>query len=116
GEPPFSGEAQAVVYRIVHEFPQAPRARGAAIDETLDLIVMDCLRKEAAKRPQRAGDVAEALKRYRIGLREADRTRPITDLTRTLQSPKAAAMPFIGRQRESAELQQRLNAAIGGES
>ena len=81
GEPPFSGEAQAVVYRIVHEFPQAPRARGAAIDETLDRIVMDCLRKEASRRPQRAADVAEALKRYRIGLQDSDRSRPVTELT-----------------------------------
>ncbi len=116
GEPPFSGEAQAVVYRIVHEFPQAPRARGAAIDETLDQIVMDCLRKEASRRPQRAADVAEALKRYRVGLQDSDRSRPVTELTRTLQAPKAAAMPFIGRERESAELQQRMNAAIAGES
>jgi serine/threonine-protein kinase len=116
GEAPFSGEAQAVVYRIVHEFPQAPRARGAAIDEALDSIVMECLRKEAARRPQRAGDVAEALKRYRIGLRESDRSRPVTELTKTLQSPKATVMPFIGRERESKELQQRLNAAIAGES
>jgi hypothetical protein len=115
-EPPFSGEAQAVVYRIVHEFPQGPRARGAAIDEALDGIVMDCLRKEAARRPQRAGDVAEALKRYRVGLRESDRSRPVTELTKTLQSPKATVMPFIGRERESTELQQRLNAAIAGES
>ena len=29
GEPPFSGEAQAVVYRIVHEFPQGHAPRGA---------------------------------------------------------------------------------------
>ena len=116
GEPPFSGEAQAVVYRIVHEFPQGPRARGAAIDEALDGIVMDCLRKEASRRPQRAADVAEALKRYRVGLQDSDRSRPVTELTRTLQAPKAAVMPFIGRERESTELQQRLNAAIAGES
>ena len=116
GEPPFSGEAQAVVYRIVHEFPQAPRARGAAIDETLDGIVMDCLRKDAARRPQRAADVAEALTRYRGGLHESDRSRPVTELTRSLQAPKAAAMPFIGRERESTELQQRMHAAIAGES
>ena len=25
GEPPFSGEAQSIVYRIVHEFPRPPR-------------------------------------------------------------------------------------------
>ena len=116
GEPPFTGEAQAVVYRIVHEFPQAPRARGAAIDEALDQIVMSCLQKDAGKRPQRAGEVAEALRRYRAQLHDSDQGRPVTELTRTLQSPRAPVMPFIGRERESAELQQRLNLAIGGES
>jgi serine/threonine-protein kinase len=60
GEPPFSGEAQAVVYRSCTSSRRRPRARRRAIDETLDGIVMDCLRKETARRPQRAGDVAEA--------------------------------------------------------
>ena len=30
GEPPFSGEVQSILYRIVHEVPQPPRARRAA--------------------------------------------------------------------------------------
>ena len=64
GEPPFSGEAQAVVYRIVHEFPQAPRARGAAIDEALDRSSSSCLQKdagEAAAAGRRSGRGAAAL-------------------------------------------------------
>ena len=32
GEPPFSGELQSILYRIVHEIPQAPRAMGADIN------------------------------------------------------------------------------------
>ena len=66
GEPPFPGEAQAVVYRIVHEFPQAPRARGAAIDEALEAIILSCLQKEpgaAAAAGRRSGGGAEALPR-----------------------------------------------------
>jgi len=115
GEPPFSGEAQAVVYRIVHEFPQAPRSLGATIDESLEAIILACLAKEPSKRPQRAGDVAEALKRYRAGLRDSDRTRTVSELTRTLHMPRPTLAPFIGRAKEAAALQQRLNAAIAGE-
>ena len=59
--------------------------------------------------PRRSSGIAS-------GCSESDRSRPVTELTRTLQAPKAAAMPFIGRERESAELQQRMNAAIAGES
>ena len=115
GEPPFSGEAQAVVYRIVHEFPQAPRTLGATIDDALEAIILQCLEKEPAKRPQRAGEVAEALERYRAGMRDSDRGRSIGEFTRTLHMPRPAHAPFIGRQKESAELQHRLNAAIAGE-
>jgi serine/threonine protein kinase len=35
GEPPFSGEMQSILYRIVHEIPQPPRSLGASIDEEL---------------------------------------------------------------------------------
>ena len=115
GEPPFSGEAQTVVYRIVHEFPQSPRALGAKIDEPLEEIILACLAKDAAQRPQRAGDVAQALTRYRAGMRDSDRTRMVSDLTRTTDGSKPAQAPFIGRQREQTQLQHRLNAAVAGE-
>ena len=115
GEPPFTGEAQAVVYRIVHEFAQAPRARGAAIDEALEGIILGCLLKEPGKRPQRAGEVAEALVRYRAGLRDSDRGRHIAEFTQTVHVQRPGLAPFIGRQKESGTLQQRLNAAVAGE-
>jgi len=115
GEPPFCGEAQTVVYRIVHEFPQGPRALGAAIDEPLEQIILACLAKDPSQRPQHALDVAQALTRYRAGMRDSDRTRMVSDLTRTLHLPKAALAPFIGRKQEQAQLQHRLNAAVAGE-
>src|SRR5712691_1625090 len=48
GEPPFSGEVQTVLYRIVHEIPQPPRALGADIREELQDIVLECLQKDPA--------------------------------------------------------------------
>jgi ABC-type transport system substrate-binding protein len=116
GEPPFTGEPQAVVYRIVHEFAQAPRSRGAAIDESLEGIILGCLLKEPERRPQQAGELAAALKRYKAGLRDSDRGRFVAELTRTVHVQKPALAPFIGRQKESAALQRRLNLAVGGES
>src|SRR5262245_28399857 len=61
GEPPFTGEVQSILYRIVHEIPQSPRALGAEIREELEDIILRCLAKDPAKRPQKAGQVAEAL-------------------------------------------------------
>ena len=69
--------------------PQAPRARGAAIDEALEGIVLACLRKDPAKRPQRAGEVAEALRRYRAELRDSDRGRNVAGLTQAVHAPRA---------------------------
>ena len=116
GEPPFTGEAQSVLYRIVHEFPQAPRARGAAIDEALEEIVLRCLarspasgRSGPARSPRRSGATAR-------GCATAIASRHVAELTRTrARAAAAASLPFIGREKESAELQQRLNAAIAGE-
>jgi ABC-type transport system substrate-binding protein len=114
GTPPFQGDAQSVLYRIVHELPQSPRALGAEIDEELDAIVLGCLEKEPGRRPARAGDVAEALRRYRSRLRDSDRGRALTGLT--LSIPRPVLSPFVGRAKESGELQRRLNAAVAGES
>src|SRR5262245_21217573 len=115
GSPPFSGDTQAVLYRIAHELPQPPRSLGAEIDEELEQVVLSCLSKEPARRPQTAGELAEALKRYRSRLRETERSRALTSLTRTHQALRPALQPFVGRSKEFAELQQRLNAAVAGE-
>jgi ABC-type transport system substrate-binding protein len=114
GEPPFSGEIQSLLYRIVHEVAQPPRSLGADIDEVLEETILACLAKDPAKRPQRAGQVAEALKRYRSKLRDSDFAKSVV-LTRTLVMPRPALTQFVGREKELAELQLRLSAAINGE-
>ncbi len=118
GEPPFAGEVQSVLYRIVHETPQAPSARGADVDAELERIAMNCISRDPANRPQSAREVAEALTRYRRTLSEEDRERPIANASTRVARPEPyqrEVVPFIGRERELTELQHRLNAAIAGE-
>ncbi|HSB09208.1 MAG TPA: ABC transporter substrate-binding protein [Blastocatellia bacterium] len=114
GEPPFSGELQSILYRIVHEIPQPPRSLGAAINEDLETIVLSCIAKDPSKRPQRAGEVADSLRRCQARLHDSDLTKSVL-LTRTLILPRPALSPFIGREKELGELQKRLNASISGE-
>jgi ABC-type transport system substrate-binding protein len=114
GEPPFSGEVQSILYRIVHEVPQPPRALGAEVREELQDIVLQCLQKDPAKRPQKAGHVAEALRRHRASLQSDEFSRSVVlTASRVIQRPAASA--FIGREKEFTELQHRLNAAISGD-
>ncbi len=115
GEPPFAGEVQSVLYRIVHELPQPLRSLGADVSEELEAAVLQCLAKDPEKRPKRAGHLAEALRRYRGKLREEDFGRSVVFTASRMLPRPAAAAPFIGREKEMAELQRRLHASIAGE-
>ena len=114
GEPPFTGEVQSILYRIVHEVPQPPRALGAEIREELQDILMRCLEKDPGKRPQKASQIAEALKRHRSSLASDEFGKSVVlSASRVIQRP--ATSVFVGREKEFAELQRRLNSAIAGE-
>ncbi len=114
GEPPFSGELQSVLYRIVHEIPQSPRAVGADINEDLEQVILSCIAKDPAKRPQRPGEVADSLRRSLTRVHQSDLGKSVV-MTRTMMMPRVALSPFIGREKELTELQKRLNIAISGE-
>ncbi len=111
---PFSGEIQSILYRIAHELPQSPREMGADIDESLDQILMSCLEKDPKQRPQSGSELASSLRKYRTRLRDSEINKSILT-TRVITAPGPAASPFVGRKAIMAELQRRLNSAIGGE-
>src|SRR5262249_43351166 len=114
GDPPFTGELQSILYRIVHEIPQAPRALGIEIPEELQDHILRCLEKDPARRPQKAGQVSDALKRHRASLgSEEFRMSVVVSPSRMIARPAMSA--FIGREKEFAELQRRLNAAVAGD-
>jgi ABC-type transport system substrate-binding protein len=114
GEPPFTGEVQSILYRIVHEVPQPPRALGAEIREELQDVILRCLEKDPGKRPQKASQVADALKRHRSSLASDEFGKSVVlSASRVIQRP--ATSVFVGREKEFAELQRRLNAGIAGE-
>ena len=114
GEPPFAGELQSVLYRIVHEIPQSLRAMGADISEDLEQVILACIAKDPAKRPQRAAEVADSLRRSQTRLHQSDLGKSVV-MTKTMMMPRVALSPFIGREKEVTELQKRLNVAISGE-
>ena len=115
-EPPYTGEVQAILYRIVHEVPRPLRSLGADVSDELEAIVLHCLEKDPEKRPKRGAYLAEALRRYRGKLREEEFTRSVMlTSSRLVGHVPAPAAPFIGREKELAELQRRLHSAVAGE-
>jgi ABC-type transport system substrate-binding protein/serine/threonine protein kinase len=113
-EVPFTGEMQAVLFRIVHELPQGPRDLGAEIDSELEEIIMGCLAKSPEKRPQTGAELARALRHYSARLQDSQKLLSVM-MTHTMLAPRPALSPLTGREPEMKELQQRLNAAVRGE-
>ncbi len=54
GEPPFSGGPIEVANQQVTKSPVPPRARGASIGERLEALILDCIAKDPADRPDAA--------------------------------------------------------------
>src|SRR3712207_3549341 len=54
GEPPFSGSPIEVANQQVSRSPVPPRARGAYIGERLEALILDCIAKDPAYRPDAA--------------------------------------------------------------
>jgi tRNA A-37 threonylcarbamoyl transferase component Bud32 len=52
GEPPFSGDPLQVATQQVAKPPIPPRARGAHIGERLEALILGCLAKDPAARPE----------------------------------------------------------------
>jgi serine/threonine-protein kinase len=55
GEPPFSGGPIAVANQQLTKSPPPPRARGATLSEPFEGLVLACLEKDPADRPDAAG-------------------------------------------------------------
>jgi len=64
GAPPFTGRTLVELCgHHLHTQPQRPSARGVAVPDGLERVVMDCLAKDPGARPQSAQQVAERLAR-----------------------------------------------------
>ncbi len=119
GDPPFRGELSAVLYGIAHELPTPPRERCAEIEERLESLILQCLRKDPEMRPQSAVEIASELGNLQhatagnLALDGHIRAVP-RDVTDTLRFDPLAGS-FVARWSELEELQHRLQKASSGE-
>ncbi|MCG8461270.1 MAG: serine/threonine-protein kinase, partial [Holophagales bacterium] len=119
GEPPFSGPVYSTLYRIAHEEPPGLRRAGLEVDAELEALVLSCLAKDPADRPEDGRALARDLDLYRDRMAESQWARP------TLPIPSRMAveglvggradLPLVARREELGRLEQALEAALGGE-
>jgi hypothetical protein len=77
GDVPFpGGDIASILYRVAHQPPLRLRIVAPGIDPELEELIMQCLQKDPAARPQRPRDLADALQRYRSTMRTADVVAP----------------------------------------
>lgn len=117
GQPPFIGEVLSVLVKIASEQPRPLRELGAQVEEEIESFVLQCIEKDPNLRPQRAKEVADAIRSFREHLGDTDRERMmyVAFKAETIQSDRPVLPAFVGREKEFAELQQKLSAAMAGE-
>jgi ABC-type transport system substrate-binding protein len=116
GTAPFSGTVHALILHIMQDAPEPLRHRGASIDQALDDLVMACLAKLPAQRPQRCADLATALRAYLVGQGEEARRQLVATWSGAAGRSLSRSEPsFVGRAAEFGTLRQRLAAGLAGE-
>ncbi len=128
GQLPFPGEMHTALFRIVHEQAKPPRTIAPNLPADVDALVMQCIAKDPAQRPD-ANQVAHALSRASRLLQHAG-SQDSSDAHAATVSIDAASVaaatspsgspakrePIVGRDREIELLTARLASAMNGES
>jgi len=112
---PFPGSTYSILYRILYEQPPSLTSRGVPLDAGLEEIILRCLAKEPARRPQSCGEVAEAIALARSRMSADTRAAAAQPVGAGRAETRPSPGRFIGREKEMAELQRRLEAALAGE-
>ncbi|MCA9114511.1 MAG: protein kinase, partial [Planctomycetaceae bacterium] len=81
GELPFQGQDRLLILRILNDPPPDPRRLKSKIPRDLAVICLKCLEKEASRRYQSAGELADDLTRWLEG--RPVLARPVTRLENT---------------------------------
>jgi len=114
GAPPFRGQVNTVMRRIVEEAPASLLVADPEIPVELDALVMGCLAKDASARPTSAQvmtDLGSMLATLRASPEFVRRT--VTGGA-TGQGQPGLETPLVGREREVHALQSALDEALDG--
>ncbi len=114
GRPPFLGDdAVTVISQHVSTPPVAPSWHNPAVAPALEILIQQLLAKDPTARPQRARDVAQALRRIESAPAQASAPPAATGPARDARR-RAAWGRFVGRREELDHLKEALEDAIAG--
>ncbi len=105
GEPPFIGDAAAVLAQHLQTAPAPPSMKNRDVPEALDALVVRCLAKQIGDRPASAAELEQALAEI-ASMRTSEGGAALQDdLQRDL---------FVGREHEMSQLVAALDDAMRG--
>jgi ABC-type transport system substrate-binding protein len=113
GQPPFEGPLYQTIYRALNEKPAALSGLRSDLPSEVENWIMRCLEKMPERRPQSGEELAQALEACRIELHNVDALRPERPL---LELQEQSELQLVGRAREVALLEARLESARAGQS
>jgi ABC-type transport system substrate-binding protein/tRNA A-37 threonylcarbamoyl transferase component Bud32 len=105
GRTPYVGDIRSILFGITYEDPPHLKEVAPHVNDEINEIVMQCLRRLPSLRPQRAQDVADQLSRLRF-------ERTGWEIPARAGRKEAS----VGRTLEYAELVRRLEAATQGQA
>jgi WD40 repeat protein/tetratricopeptide (TPR) repeat protein len=91
GEKPFRGNVRMLLHQVIHDDAPAPRKLNAAIPRDLETICLKCLEKDAQRRYDSAGELADELRRFMRG--EPIVARPVSRLERSWRWARRNPLP-----------------------
>ncbi|MFQ5417296.1 MAG: protein kinase [Myxococcota bacterium] len=114
GCPPFRGEDMVgVVAQHINSPPVRPSWHEKSVSRELDALVLRLLAKDPDERPQSASEVVASLEE--LARQEATRTGSTHDSRSQETLPPATLGLFVGRDRESTQLQGIFTRTLSGE-
>lgn len=114
GRPPFRGDQDAVLHRILHETPRSFARSGLSLDHELEQLILACLAKRKEDRPASAALIASGLRAAQQRLSGDALSSQVLPRPRQLATEAHASGVFVGREKEYTILASAFDAACSG--
>lgn len=111
GRPPFRGEQDAVLHRILHEVPRSFARSGLSLDHELEQLILACLAKRKEDRPAHAALIASGLRAAQQRLSGDALSSQLLKRPQKQANDTQALGVFVGREKEYTALAAAFDSA-----